>query len=285
VSSGAARLLLAAVGLVALAASTLIVVDPAEVAVVQRFGAAHRVVSAGLGLRLPWPVESVERVRLTEVRRVELPRARLLTGDSNLVELELVAQYSVSDPVAWAFGPADPERLVADLVGAAATSLLCKLPVDVLLTSGRAELQRRLTETVQPDLDRLGTGVHLVGVEVREIVPPEAVQNAFNDVSSARGDQDTLRLAADAYASRLLPDVRGKASERLEVARGRAAEIKGRSEGDVARFEALLPAWRTDPAALRGRLQAELAQTVGPKITIRSLPPGSILTLPPESPR
>lgn len=266
------------VGIAALGSSVMMV-DPAEVAVVYRFGAVDRVVGAGLGFRLPI-VERAERIRVTEVRRIELPRRRLLTEDTNLVELEIVVQFSVSDPVLFALVHEDPEKVVAAEVASALNARVAAVAVDALLTTGRTELQQVLMDAGQASLDALGTGVRLVAIDVRDLVPPAAVVNAFNDVSSAKGDQETMRLAADSYASKVLPEVRGKAAQLEQEALAGAAEQSARADGDIARFQALLPAWRSDPAATRIQLREELWAKIGPKAQVMVVPPGSDVALP-----
>ncbi len=269
----------AAVAGLVLLASCVMVVDPAEVAVVYRFGAVNRVLGAGLGFRLPL-VESSERIRVTEVRRVELPKRRLLTEDTNLVDVELIVQFSVADPVLFALVHDDPERVVAAEVDSAANARVAEVGVDALLTTGRTEIQQSVMDAAQTSLDALATGVRLVAIDVRSLAPPDAVVNAFNDVSSAKGDQETTRLAADAYASKVLPDVRGKAAQLEQQALSGAAQLSARADGDIARFQALLPAWRTDPAATRIELREEMWASIGEKASIRVVPPGTELRLP-----
>lgn len=274
----AATVLAGLAGLV-LFGTSVMMVDPAEVAVVYRFGAVDRVVGAGLGFRLPL-IERAERIRVTEVRRIELPRRRLLTEDTNLVELEIVVQFSVADPVLFALVHEDPEKVVSAELESALNARVAEVAVDALLTTGRTELQQVLMDAGQKSLDALGTGVRLVAVDVRDLVPPAAVVNAFNDVSSAKGDQETMRLAADSYASKVLPDVRGKASQLEQEALSGAAEQSARADGDIARFQALLPAWRSEPAATRIQLRDELWAEIGARAQVRIVPPGTELSLP-----
>lgn len=264
--------------LVGLVGSGIQVVDPAEVAVITRFGAVNRTLGAGLGFRLPL-LEADERIRVTEVRRVELPAVRLLTEDTNLVDLTLIVQYKVADPVLFALVHADPEQVVAAEVASAANARVADLAVDALLTTGRTELQQSVMDQAQKSLDALGTGVRLVAIDVGNLAPPDVVVNAFNDVSSAKGDQETTRLAADAYASKVLPDVRGKAAQAHEEALGEAAKLAAGAEGDVARFNALLPAWKTAPQATRSQLHEQMWARIGEKAKIQALPPGAELAV------
>ena len=263
-----------------LAAESVMFVDSDEVAVVFRFGAVACVGAAGLGLRLPRPIESDTRVGVTEVQRLSLDRRRIITGDTNLVDVSLVAQFTVADPVAWLVALRNPDTVVKSEVDAAASSVIATMGVDELLTTARARLQQRIADDAQARLDVMGTGVRLVAVDVRELVPPPAVVDAFNDVSSARGDQQTLALAADAYASEVIPDARGKAARQVEGARATAAEQVARARQDVHRFDVLAEEHAHAPAALEQALHARTVQTVGKKARVVVAPAGTGVVLP-----
>ena len=259
-------------------ADGLMVIDSGEEAVIYRFGAVSRTATAGLALRAPRPFESDERVAVAEARRVETGERRLLTGDTNLVDLDLVVQYSVSDAVAYSLGTTEPEALVASAVTAAAAELVSTMEVDTLMTTGRAALQRALRERAQRDLSAYG--LLLAVVDVRELVPPPAVVEAFNDVSSARGDKETLALSADAYVSQVIPDARGASAQAVERAKARASAIVAEAQGEVARFRALRAAYAAAPEALRAQLRAETLEAIGAEITAIGAPPGGELRLP-----
>ncbi len=261
-------------------ASGVMMVDTGQKALVYRFGAITRVGGAGLHLRLPWPIETDERLNVTEVRRVELPSSRLLTADTNLVQLSLVVQYTVGDPASWTLATAQPEEVISGLVQAAAMTSAAAMTVDVLLTTGRADLERQLMEACQELVDARQLGVRLVAVDVRELVPPGPVVDAFNDVSSARGDRETLALSAEAYASKLLPDVRGDAAQAGEQALSGSAQRLAQAKADVERFTQLHEAWRTDRVATRVELHAHALDAVAPHLRVFSVPEGAEITLP-----
>ncbi len=271
---------LGALILLLLAAESVMVVDSDEVAVVFRFGAVQRVQAAGLGLRLPRPIERDTRVPLTEVQRLSLERRRVLTGDTNLVDISLVAQYTVADPVQWVTGVQDPETLVRHEVDAATVAVVATMGVDALLTTGRAELQQRLRDDAQARLDAVAAGVRLAAVDVRELAPPPPVVDAFNDVSSAKGDQQTLALAADAYASTVIPDARGQAASMVEQARARASERVDRARQDVHRFELLAEEHAHSPAATEAALRSAALQRIGGRVTVVTAPAGSEVEVP-----
>ena len=263
-----ARLLLAAVASVVLASSSIVAVDSGDVAVVYRFGSIARTMGPGLNLRAPWPVESHEIVSVSEVRRAEPGRRRMLTGDTNLVDIDLVVQYSVSDPVQFLLGLENPEETLSSVVLGVTADVVSTLGVDALLTTGRTDLQHRVGEEVQVALSRWDAGVRVASIEVRELSPPPEVVDAFNDVSSARGDQETLALAAEAYASEHLPEVRGQAGAVQEQARSHAASRAAQAAGDVARFRALHSEAASSPLAVRSHLWSQTAARVGKVVQV-----------------
>ncbi len=253
--------------------SGLFVVETGDVAVIFRFGEVSRTTGSGLGFRLPAPIERHERVRVSEVRRVEPGRTRMLTGDTNLIDLDLVVQLTVADPVAWLTGASDPEAHTAAIVTAIATDVVATMDVDRLLTTGRAELQHRVLTDAQDVLQRMGTGARIDAVDIRELTPPPAVVDAFNDVSSARGDRETLALGAEAYTSRLLPETRGTSAARLSAAHATAAERVARAQADISRFEAARSS--PEPRAELARRHSEALAAAAGRARVQLLPRGT----------
>ncbi len=262
--------------------SGIMVVDTGQKALVYRFGAVDRVQGAGLHARLPWPVESDDRINVTEVRRVEPGPRRMLTSDTNLVLLSLAVQYTVADPVAFTLRVEDPERAIAAMVLGAATAGAASMDVDDLLTTGRGGLERQILSAGQRAVDSAGLGARLVAVDVRELAPPGPVVDAFNDVSSARGDRETLALSAEAYSSKLLPDMRGQAAEMKESARAAAAVRLATVRAETARFQQLRAVWRRDREGTRVELHAELLAEVAPQLELLVVPTGTEIVLPPN---
>lgn len=263
------------VALLGVIAGSLVVVDTGDVAVVYRFGAIDRTLGAGLSFRAPWPIERHEVVGVSEVRRVEPGPVRMLTGDTNLVDVDLVIQYRVADPVAYQLGIARAEETLTSIIFSVTKDAVATMGVDVLLTTGRAALQQDSARSANVLLSQLGTGMTVDAVEVREINPPPDVLDAFKDVSSARGDRETLALAAEAYASKRLPQVRGQAAQHLESAKSFSADRSAQAAGEVSKFENLLEAHRASPRAVKAQLWLETAQAVGETVEVLPLADGT----------
>jgi len=253
------------------AATGFYIVNPDEVGVVKRFGKYAYSTGAGPHWHLPYPVESVLRPKVTQVRRVEVgfrtvspgPPARyqkvpaealMLTGDENIVSCEFIVQYRVKDPMAFLFRVRGPDDAVRAAAEASMREVVGRNLVDDVLTEQREKIQIESTELLQHTVDLYEAGVKIDYVKLQDVVPPDPVIDAFRDVASAREDRERLKNEADAYANDILPKARGEAKQRLNGAQAyRETKIKT-SEGDVARFLALLKEYEQAKEVTRRRL-------------------------------
>ncbi len=117
-----------AIGLVLWLLTGTYIVGPDEVGVVQTFGKHSRISQSGLNYHLPYPIETVQTPKVTEVKRVEIgfrtmgknqfrtieKESLMLTGDENIVDAELIVQYKIKDPVAYTFNIIKPELTVRE---------------------------------------------------------------------------------------------------------------------------------------------------------------------------
>ena len=106
-------------------------VGPEQNGVIQTFGKFTSITTSGFHVKLPWPVQTVNLVNVEKVRRLELgfrtlkgagtsnsqyreiPReATMITGDENIVSVEVVVQYKIRDAAEFLFRVENPERIV-----------------------------------------------------------------------------------------------------------------------------------------------------------------------------
>ena len=282
-----------ALGLYALSGTYL--VSPGEAAVVTRFGRiAQPRVPPGLRWHLPWPVETARVVNVAQVRREGIGMTfpghpadlhppediQLLTGDENLLTAKAIVQYRVRDPADYLFRvDYNEDPLLRDTVKAALTELAGGMQVDVLLTSGRTELQQRARERVQRTLDAYRSGLEVVSIDLQEIAPPGDVAQAFRDVSSAAEEKSKAINDAQGYANSVVPQARGEAQRRLREAEGYRADVVNRAGGEAQRFRDVLTQYRRDaavfgPAVTRYRLFVETMEKVLPRARRYIVEPG-----------
>ncbi|MCB0183613.1 MAG: FtsH protease activity modulator HflK [Caldilineaceae bacterium] len=311
------RILLALSGLAILAylLSGIYTVQPGEAAVVRRFGrVVTPLVTEGLHYRLPWPIEQEDVVNIAEIRResvglteaepehplhLEDPgKLQVLSGDTNIVDYEVIVQYQVRDPTAYLFNLNYPSyQVVRDAVRAAVTRVSGSTGVDEILTSERQSLQNALRETVQALLDQYDSGLAVISVSLQKAYPPDEVADTFRDVSSAREDKARTVNEAESYRNSIIPQARGQAERVRSEGGGYALTQVNQATGAAQSFSAILQEYQTNSkiygeAVTRFRLHLETMERVmprvktyvvqrGERINLRLLNGGQVNTFPP----
>jgi membrane protease subunit HflK len=288
----AAVSLLVLTALAAWAATSLCVVAPGEVVVVRRLGRPlPEPWRPGLNVGWPAPFERRDRVRLDQVRRLDVgPLAdageapadsgEFLTGDRNLLAARALIQYRVDDPAAYRLVPADPDRALARLAESALSRALARERADALLRDRRHVAESAIRARLAAAAARLGLGVEVLSVQLDALRPPAEVAADFAAAQSAVSDRDRRAREGEAEAARLLAASRAEAATKTESARALAAARIAEAQGRAARFLAVLSAYRTQPALTQRRLYletvAELFRNVRRKLI---LPPDIPLDL------
>ncbi|HOJ94807.1 MAG TPA: FtsH protease activity modulator HflK, partial [Fervidobacterium nodosum] len=200
--------------------------------------------------------------RKYESRDVE---ALMLTADGNIVSVEAVVSYKVSDPVKFAFRIKDPSNLVKFTTESASRDRISKRNVDDILTQEREKVADEVLEIVQNLLDKYQAGVKIVNVLLQEVVPPAEVVSAFDDVNNAKQDKERYINEANKYANNLIPKVEGEALKIVLEAESYAQQQVLKAQGETQRYLALLEEYRKAPMITETRLRLSTLQEVLPK--------------------
>ena len=253
-----------------------------QLAVVKRFGRiVDRAVPSGIHWRLPWPIESHQTFETTTaykmgvgmitrdyLRGIPSPEelSLWLTGNTNIVSVKLMMQYTVVDLPNFLYSMKGPQFLMARLAEAALTDVLGSLDVDQVLTIARPEIARAVRERTQERLDAIGLGITINSVSLLSVDPPSQVIDVFRDVSNAAADRERIINEANGYANSIIPRARGEASWVVQRAQAdRDAQI-ARAQGESARFLSVLKEYKKAPSATRKRLYLETIETVLPRV-------------------
>jgi membrane protease subunit HflK len=236
-------------------------VDAAERAVITRFGKYVRTTQPGIGLHVPWPIESRRVVNVGSIETFN-DQTRMLTLDENLVDLSIAVQYRRAEPIAFSFNVRDPEETLGEVSESAIREIIGRSRLDFVLEEGRQEITARTKELVQRTLDIYKTGLEVTSVSLVGVSVPEQVQTSQRDAIKAREDKERLGLEAQAYANDILPKARGSAARQLEEAQAYKARIVADAQGEAERFSKLLAAYERSPGVTRQRLYYETIEGV-----------------------
>ncbi|MBI4514220.1 MAG: FtsH protease activity modulator HflK [Deltaproteobacteria bacterium] len=275
--------LIVAIALLLYALSGVFIVAPDERGVVLRFGRVVREADPGPGYHLPWPIETVLKPSVTQVRKAEFgfrtvdagPPARyrdedvealMLTGDENIVKLQFIVQYKVKPEARGAtdflFNVRDPQETVRDAAEAAMREIVGRNNIDNALTEGKERIQEDAQLLLQEILDRYRLGLEVVTLKLQDVDPPDQVSDAFKDVISAQQDKERLINEATGYANDVVPKARGQAAQLLNEAEGYKAAKLQDAAGAAQRFTALHDEYSKAKEVTRQRLYLETMEEV-----------------------
>lgn len=278
-------------------AAGLYVVRPEQQGVVRLLGrVVGPVATPGLHWRPPWPLTRLSKVRISEARRLSIGfdlgdessgrqpppgRSHFLTGDQNIVNIQMVVQYCVERPAAYLFRAAQIENLVAAVAERELTHAAQGQTVDWVLTTGRAELQEKVRKEASRALVAYDVGVRLLSTSIRAAYPPSEVSDAFKAVAGARADRDRIIDQARGYASEVVENARGQADKDRSDAEGYRARVAAEAQGDAARFRQVYAEYARAPQVTRKRLYLETMEVLAPrmKVIVAEPTPGQPLDL------
>lgn len=275
---GAVTLALAALAGLWLASGFYIVL-PGQSGVIQRFGAWHRTqAEEGLGYRIPWPVDTITKVNTTEMRRMEIgfsdvsgtgagkrdipEESLMLTADANIVNLHMVVLWNVKSAEDFAFNIQDPENTIKKVAESAIREVVGQTRMFPIITEAREEVARRARDIMAASLDTYKSGVNISQVLIQQAEVHPDVQDAFQDVQSARQDAIDVQNRALAYRQDILPKARGEAIKIGQDAEGYSQSVIARAEGDAQRFKSVYESYAKAKDVTKSRIYIETIEQV-----------------------
>lgn len=235
-------------------------VEQAEEAVVLRFGKYNSTQTAGLHWAMPL-VDEVKKVNIQRIEQIPL-NARMITEDTNIVEISLTVQYRILEPVNYLLKVNDPEASLLHATESALRHVVGGSKMTHILNEGRATLARDIQPRLQQYLKTYQTGIQVSGINILEALPPKEVKASFDDVIRAKEDKERLQNQAQTYSNGIVPEARGQAARLLAEANGYKLEVVDRAKGDAARFDQLVVEYKKSPQVIRQRLYLETMESV-----------------------
>jgi membrane protease subunit HflK len=287
--SGSPRglIILAVLALLGLGAWSAYYTVPSDsVAVVQRFGKYLKDVPPGLHFKLPLGIDAATIVPVKRQLKQEFgfttpgasdpyqsPRPRegkqetqMVTGDLNAALVEWVVQYRISDPVKFLFEVREPTETLRYVSESVMREVVGDRTVDEVITIGRQEIETEALTKMQALSTKYAMGISIDQVQLKNINPPEPVQESFNEVNQAQQEKEKLINEARRDYNKVIPLAEGEKDQRIREADGYRLKRINEAEGDVARFSVLFTEYSKAPEVTRRRIYIETLQDVMPGI-------------------
>lgn len=247
------------------AISGIFIVDPAEQAVILRFGKYIKTVGPGPH----WIPRLIDSKIVLNVERVldYSYSAQMLTKDENLVSVSVAVQYRIGDLQDYLFNVANVEESLQQATSSALRQVVGTTTLDQLITEGRDAWGSNVYDSLIKILARYRTGIVIVNVSPQPARAPENVQEAFDDAIKAQEDEKRFKEQARAYAARVIPIAEGNAKRITAEAQAYATQIVLNARGETAQFLQLLPEYARNPFVLQERMYLDTMQRILQKTT------------------
>jgi modulator of FtsH protease HflK len=273
------------VGVVALFTS-FYTVEPDEQAVILRFGRYVSTEESGLHFKIPFWVDSAIKVKTKLILQQEFgfrslssegqrtaystqsfdEESLMVTGDLNVADVEWTVQFQISNPQKYLFRAKNPITTLRDISHAVTRRVVGDRLVTDVLTVGRAEISSEATQLLQETMDKYDIGIRIVAVKLQDVNPPEPVKPSFNEVNSAKQEQEQLINQAEKIYNQVVPEAKGAAAKMISEAEGYATSVENRAKGDSEKLDAIIREYRKAPEVTRRRLYIEAMQDVLGKV-------------------
>jgi membrane protease subunit HflK len=255
-----------------------------SVAVVQRFGKYLKEVLPGLHFKLPLGIDATTIVPVKRQLKQEFgfatPGARdpyqslsprdatretqMVTGDLNAALVEWVVQYRISNPRNFLFEVREPSETLRYVSESVMREVVGDRTVDEVITIGRQEIETEALTKMQALATKYAMGISIDQVQLKNINPPQPVQESFNEVNQAQQEKEKLINEARRDYNKVIPLAEGEKDQRIREADGYRLKRINEAEGDAARFSALLTEYNKAPEVTRRRIYVETLQDVMP---------------------
>ncbi|GAB3013857.1 FtsH protease activity modulator HflK [Bowmanella dokdonensis] len=255
--------------------------NEAERGVVLRFGQFHSFEEPGLR----WKPTFIDKVYPVNIRSVRtMPSSGfMLTGDENVVRVDMEIQYRVTDPFKYTFSVVEPDESLRHALDSAIRYVVGHSKMDNVLTKGREETRQKVRDELVSIITPYDMGVEILDVNFKDARPPEEVKAAFDDAIAAQEDEQRFIREAEAYAREIEPRARGQVNRMAQEAQAYKERVILEAQGEVARFEELLPQYAASPEVTRQRLYLETLEEVygkTSKILVDNQGSGNMMYLP-----
>ncbi len=233
--------------------------------------------TAGLHWSLPYPIDEVVKIPITEIQKVsstvgwymttpeaelsgeELPAGQslnpavdgyALTADRNIIHTRATLYYHIDDPIRFVFDFVSASNSVQNALNNALLFTAAKFNVDDILTRDVAGFRDAVLQRVNDLTAQAQLGIVIDQCEV-ESKPPRQLQGVFAQVTTARENRNKLLNEAHSYENQVLSQSGAQASTITNLAAADRARYVESITAESRRFSDLLPKYKSNPQPVR----------------------------------
>ena len=214
-------------------AKNIVIVQQSRAYVVERLGAFQAVWGVGIHLKIPFIERVARKVSLKE-QIADFPPQPVITKDNVTIQVDTVLFFQITDPKLYAYGVEQPMAAMETLTATTLRNIIGDLELDQTLTSRdvvNTKMRSILDEATDP------WGIKVNRVELKNILPPQDIQNSMEKQMKAERDRRQAILQAEGQKKSAILIAEGeKESAILRAdAEKQAAILKAEGEAEAIR--------------------------------------------------
>ena len=245
------------------------IVPQAHAMVIERLGGYLTTWSVGLHFKVPF-IDRIARKVLLKEQVVDFPPQPVITKDNVTMQIDTVVYFQITDPKLYAYGVENPIMAIENLTATTLRNIIGDLELDETLTS-RETINTKMRATLDVATDPWGIKVNRV--ELKNIIPPKAIQDAMEkQMKAERERREAILRAEGEKKSTILVAEGNKESAILDAEAEKQAAIL-RAE---AKKEAMI---REAEGKAQAIAEVQKATAEGLKYLNEAAPTESVLTL------
>ena len=209
----------------------VVIVRQSRAYVIERLGAFHAVWGVGIHFKLPF-IERVAKVVSLKEQVVDFAPQPVITKDHVTMQIDTVIYFQITDPKLYTYGVEHPMNAIENLTATTLRNIIGEMELDQSLTSRdtiNAKMRAILDEATDP------WGIKVNRVELKNIIPPQEIQNAMEkQMKAERERRESILQAEGQKQSQILVAEGEKQSAILRAdAEKQAAILKAEGEKEA----------------------------------------------------
>ena len=252
--------------------SCIRIVPQAYAIVLERLGAYQATWGTGIHFKLPFIERVARKVNLKE-QVVDFPPQPVITKDNVTMQIDTVVYFQITDPKLYAYGVENPIMAIENLSATTLRNIIGDMELDETLTS-RETINTRMRASLDEATDPWGIKVNRV--ELKNIIPPAAIQEAMEKqmkaererreaILKAEGEKKSTILVAEGKKESAILDAEAEKQAAILDAEAQKERMIKEAEGQA---EAVLKVQRATAEGLRMIKEAGADESV---LTLKSL--------------
>ena len=211
----------------------IFVVQQSRAYVIERLGAFYAVQGVGLHFKVPFIDRIARRVSLKE-QVLDYPPQPVITKDNVTMQIDTVVYFQITDPKLYAYGVEQPMAAMETLTATTLRNIIGDLELDQTLTSRdvvNTKMRAILDEATDP------WGIKVNRVELKNILPPQDIQNSMEKQMKAERDRRQAILQAEGQKKSAILIAEGEKESAIlrASAEKEAAILKAEGEAEAIR--------------------------------------------------